>query len=240
MKLLAFKLFGDLGHFRKIYTTSSPLTYPFPPPTTVRGIIGAILGFSKEEYLEKTKSLKIGIRIEKPIKKIRLGLNLIFTKGKSGFDPTLIPSRKGDKEGTLRTQIKAEFVKEPSYIIYVHWEKDLQEKLKEHLKEHKSVYTVSLGLSELLADFEFIGEFNAHKIEKSAVVHSVIPVSHIKNLDFSEPLKIGKERIPIDMKQDRTVTNYEDVIFSTNSMPIKGEFEKVYELEDRTVVWMTE
>ncbi len=239
MKLLAFRLFGDLAHFRKIYTTSSPLTYPFPPPTTVRGIVGAILGFSKNEYIKKTESLKIGIRIEKPIKKIRLGLNLIFTKGKSGFDPTLIPSRKGDKEGTLRTQIKAEFVKEPSYIIYIYSETGLQKELCEFLKEHKCVYTVSLGLSELLADFQLVGEPSARKVDRSKTVHSVIPVSCVKKLDLSEPLKIGKERIPVDMNPGRVVARYEDVIFPADGKAIKGEFEEIYELEDGSVIWMT-
>jgi len=38
METLVFDVKGDLGHFRKFYTTSSPLTFSFPPPPTVRGI----------------------------------------------------------------------------------------------------------------------------------------------------------------------------------------------------------
>jgi len=52
MKVLVFDLFGDFAHFRKYYTTTSPLTFSFPPPPTIAGILGAIYGASKEEYLD--------------------------------------------------------------------------------------------------------------------------------------------------------------------------------------------
>ncbi|MDI3478645.1 MAG: CRISPR-associated protein Cas5h, partial [Thermoanaerobacterium sp.] len=32
MKSLIFDIYGDFGHFKKYYTTSSPLTFSFPPP----------------------------------------------------------------------------------------------------------------------------------------------------------------------------------------------------------------
>ncbi|WP_231717005.1 CRISPR-associated protein Cas5 [Desulfosarcina ovata] len=49
-RVLAFKLWGDYGHFRKYYTTTSPLTFEFPPPTSVVGIVSAIIGLDKEQY----------------------------------------------------------------------------------------------------------------------------------------------------------------------------------------------
>lgn len=49
--ILVFDLWGDLGHFKKPYTTTSPLSYAFPPRPTVAGIISAIVGLKKEEYL---------------------------------------------------------------------------------------------------------------------------------------------------------------------------------------------
>jgi len=53
MKVLVFDIWGDYGHFRKFYTTTSPLTFSFPPPPTIAGILGAIYGTDKKtnEYL---------------------------------------------------------------------------------------------------------------------------------------------------------------------------------------------
>ena len=241
MKVLAFDLFGDLGHFRKFYTTSSPLTFPFPPPPTIRGIIGAIMGFGKGEYLRRTAGVSIGIRMLSPVRKLRMGLNLIFTKGSSGkFDPTLIPWRKGDVNKTLRTQIKAEFVKDPRYRVYIHAEKDFLEELGERIKNHQTYYTISLGLSELLADFNFVGIFEGSPINTSDRADSVIPVRVIKELDIERIQRIGKERIPVYMDTDRTVRSYEDVVFSMEGGAVYGRFDGLIRLENGEVIHLWE
>ena len=239
MRVLSFLIFGDLAHFRKFYTTSSPLSFPFPPPPTVRGIIGAIMGFSKEEYLERTRGILIGISLKAPLKKVRMGLNLIFTKGSSGkFDPTLIPWKKGDINKTLRTQIRAEFIKEPIYRIYVSGEKSFIEKLASLLKEHRTHYTVSLGLSELLADFKFDGIYEGRRFEVSPRADSVIPVRLVREIDLQRPQRIGKERVPADMDLDRKVLCYEDVIFNMDGGSLFGKFEGLVELENGEVVYL--
>ena len=51
MKTLVFDIWADIGHFRKYYTTSSPLTFSFPSPPTIAGMLGAIIGSSKERCL---------------------------------------------------------------------------------------------------------------------------------------------------------------------------------------------
>ena len=83
MKTLVFDICGDYGHFKKFYTTSSPLTFCFPPPPTVRGMLGAIIGVDKIEYLNifSHKDCRIAIRILSPVKKTRIGINHINTKG---------------------------------------------------------------------------------------------------------------------------------------------------------------
>ncbi|MDI3548462.1 MAG: CRISPR-associated protein Cas5h [Halanaerobiales bacterium] len=72
-KVLAFDLKGDYAHFKKYYTTTSPLTFSLPPKTVIYGIVGAILGFSKERdnkeyYLNffQDKKCSIGIKVINP------------------------------------------------------------------------------------------------------------------------------------------------------------------------------
>ena len=82
MKCLVFDIKGDYGHFKKYYTTSSPLTFSIPPRTTVSGMIGALIGLDKEEYLKyfSKEDAKIAIQINSPINKTRISYNLINTK----------------------------------------------------------------------------------------------------------------------------------------------------------------
>jgi CRISPR-associated protein Cas5h len=49
---LVVDVWSDYAHFRKPYTTSSPLTFAFPPRTALAGLVAAIVGLGKEEYLE--------------------------------------------------------------------------------------------------------------------------------------------------------------------------------------------
>jgi len=235
MKVLVFDIWGDLAHFKRFYTTSSPLTFSFPPPTTIKGILGAIIGCDKEEYIDvfSRDRCKISIQILKPIKKIRLGLNYINTKGNFWR-----PTKHGKHEA--RTQIPAEFVKNPYYRIYVsHKDGKIFDRLEEYVKSHRTFYTVSLGLSELLADFRYAGvlEF-MERVEGEVEISSVIPISALtEGLVFKEGNRYFKERIPVDMNQDRIVLKYEDVLYESQGNKILARVRGFWEGEDGSCIY---
>lgn len=236
MKVLVFDIWGDYAHFRKFYTTTSPLTFSFPPPPTIAGILGAIYGTDKNtnnEYLDKFsyEKCKVAVRIMVPIKKVRMGLNLLETKG------TNLKVPMSDKNLEPRTQIRTEFLKEPKFRIYVfHEEEKIFEDLIEKIKNHKTIYTVSLGLSELIANFSFVGVLNfehAHD-DKPIDLNSVFTITNLlKNgLIIEEGKKYFKEKIPVVMRQDRVVKRYEDVIFEPDGKTIKAKVKNYFKLEN--------
>src|SRR3990172_1707917 len=49
MNALIFKYSGRIGHFLRAEANVSAPTYPVPPRTVLLGLIGAILGLSKDE-----------------------------------------------------------------------------------------------------------------------------------------------------------------------------------------------
>lgn len=234
MKALIFDIWGDLAHFKRFYTTSSPLTFSFPPPPTVKGILGAIIGCDKSNYLEVFSKDKcyIAIQILNPIKKIRLGLNHINTKGNFWR-----PTKKGTHEA--RTQIPCEFVKDPAYRLYVsHRDEKIFNALAENLKAHKTFFTISMGLSELLADFKYIGTMEFEEVKsKEAEISSILPTSLIlEGVALREGYRYFKDRIPIDMNQDRIVRAYEDVIYESQGKKISAKIENFWIGEDGTCV----
>lgn len=232
MRVLVFDLYGDFAHFRKYYTTTSPLTFSFPPPPTIAGIMGAIYGASRDKYLSifDSDNCRIAIRILNPIRKTRMGLNLINTKDNKTFQ--LIRSKYHEP----RTQIRTEFVINPAYRIYVyHQNNDVFEKLLNLLKSHRAHYTISLGLSELLANFRFIGTYEAEEINycKSEIT-TVVSVDNLseRGIEIEPGKKFFKEKIPLRMSQDRVVEKYVDVVYEAEGNNIVGYFKKTHKISN--------
>ncbi|MCC6011803.1 type I-B CRISPR-associated protein Cas5b [Candidatus Caldipriscus sp.] len=239
MRVLVFDVCGKLGHFRKFYTTSSSLTYPFPTPTALRGLIGAIVGYGKNEYLEKTRDISLAVQILSPVKTIMMSVNYINTKEGSGGRKFVFLEKekksKGDKseksksEKDVRTQAIIQFLKDPKYRIFVvdNGKSETFEKLKKHLENREFVYTPVLGTSEHLAEINYFGTFTAEILENyEGECHTVCPIDNIE-IDIV-PIKIGKELIPYDMENDRSKPKYLEVLYSKEPYkPIRGKYKKI-------------
>lgn len=232
--VLAFDIWGDYSHFRKIETTTSPLTYSIPTGTALSGIISAIIGLRRDSYYElfHPEHTRIAIRILEPIKKTRINLSLINTK--KGFF-------LWDTKENPRTLIPFEFVRQPKYRIYFWTEhEELYRKLKRYLKRHQSFYTPYLGISELIANFEYNNEYiieGPQKAEGPETIHSVIRKDRAK-LIVEKGKRFALERIPIFMDKHRVVQEYADVFFEVNAQPLKiadGEF---YAVGNENVVFL--
>ncbi|MFP3159501.1 MAG: type I-B CRISPR-associated protein Cas5b [Hydrogenobaculum sp.] len=233
---LAFDIWGDFAHFKKFYTTSSPLTFCIPTPTALYGILSAILGFDKKEYANfiNAHSTTLALQVLNPIKKIRTTFNYIDTKNSGSFN--LIKNR---------TQIKTELLKDPKYRIFVnHKDKDIFEKLIYMIKHRKNVYTVSLGLANMIANFRFVGIYEATPVETSQYLDSIVLLENVESIDINvESIDNSKkhprflrEKIPISIDTKRVVDVYKDVIVETQGLRIKGVFKNSYMLEDQTII----
>jgi len=234
-KVLVFDVWGDFAHFRRGYTTTSPLTFSIPPRTSLCGLIGAILGLEKKgnEYLREftLDKAKIGLKLLNPVKKIRIAENLIHTKDAKGIGMNLI---------TTRAQIRFEFLKDPKYRIYF-WHSDnkrdneIYDQLKKKLTEHKSVYTPCFGLSENIANFNFVGEINVETKEpkEKILIYSVLPAEKVTNkrginFNFYIEYEYFSLRLPIEMNQKRVITKYSNVLFERNGKPIEANMKEPY------------
>jgi len=225
-RILTFDIWGNLGHFKKPYTTTSPLSFAFPPRPTIAGMISAIIGLDKTEYADHfmKKDANIGLRIISPVKKIRISQNLIDTKRAILFSRI-----------RQRTQIRFEYVKEPGYRIYFqHIDHHLYQRLKTCLQNHESVYTVSLGLSELLANFKFIGEFDLREVEnkKPVLLNSVLPIQLSADFTIETGKAYFSEDMPLEMNNQRIVTQFGKVFYERDGKPVKAMPDKYFRIEN--------
>ncbi len=239
-KVLVFDLFGDFAHFRKYYSTTSPVTFTIIPPVTVLGILGAILGLEKKENqyltrLNKAKTL-LAVQILSEVKKIRMGINLVNTKGN-----IWVPKQR--REGA-RTQIRFEFLKDVAYRLYITMEdKNLFHQLTQMVKEHKTFYTVSLGLSELLADFNYVGikEFTWEEGNGFFVdIDSAVPINSLmeNGVQITPGQRFLKEMVPVHMDHQRIVRDYSEMLVESQGNPLSLKLKGYWKSAEANIVFV--
>lgn len=223
MKVLKFEISGEYAHFRKPYTTVSPLTFLIPTRPVIAGIIGAILGRPKNDVIcQNTDSyIAIGLQENQSIKKIRIGLNL--TKVPSEFDCENGYVNLSDIKNKINLK-RYECLKDVKYNIYFHHKEDILNEFKTCLKNHTCYYTPYLGISEFIANFEYLGEFDANKIQNSQPI-KINSVAHKKYLDensinFYQDAEYIVQRMPNRLDENRIVQDYAEVIFERKGLPL--------------------
>lgn len=204
---LVFDLRGPMAMFRKSYTTTSSVSFPFPPPTAVAGLLGAIAGFSSgsekngfdAEYWSKLKGTRIGLALRKKGVPSSHAINFSNTK---------------DPQKNQRVQIKHQFVFSPEYRVYVRGE--IEPQLKEHLEKGTFIYTPYLGVAYALAEISFIGEFAEEPVDDSAptLVDTVIPWKEGMAVDVLKSGGAFKERMPFQMDEGRGLKQAIDVLYA--------------------------
>jgi len=221
-RIIAFDLWGPYAHYKKIFATTTALTYPIPVKTSIFGLVGAIVGFEKSEnaYLKHFKpgDCRIGIQIMRPLAFQRININLRAVFG--SMKPT------DNRKPTLM-----EFVYQPAYrIFFTHQDHILMEDLKSCLVQRRSVFTPSLGLANLLANFEWVGEAPYLEIDSGGYVsiHTVIPRRRLVRLNpeftFHEGNRIVEiSEYALEMDTERNVLDRDDVILDQRGLPINAE-----------------
>ncbi|MCA0447986.1 MAG: type I-B CRISPR-associated protein Cas5b [Bacteroidetes bacterium] len=219
MEILIVDLYAGWGHFKKPYTTTSPLSFSLPPKTTLYGWLGAVLGLEKEknEYLKvlNQSKVKIGIQLLKPVKKMQLSELWIDTE-----------NNKTSYYNIKRTRIRMEWVKDVKYRLFLQFgDPALAQKAELFFANHWSFYTSSLGLSEALANYHFVGKFPATALPSGEYAFvSVLPVFS----NGTEPPKItlepGKEYFnqthANTFTDDRVISEMITLIYERSGEPI--------------------
>lgn len=230
MRTIIFDISGPYGHFRKPYAPASPVTYPFPPPPTALGMIGAILGLEKNEYHEALAwdRVRIGIRLLTPARVYRTAINLINTK--EGW--TSIKSR---------IQIPYEFLKNPAFRIYAaDLPQHYADRLTALLKAGETRFTPSLGLAQCLAEVRFVGDVTAHPASDASAASSVIPLEEITKIEYETGRRYERVRVAVRMGPDRSVHEYRQAVATLDgdaSRPIRVKGVELFEVNNEHIAF---
>jgi CRISPR-associated protein Cas5h len=205
---IVFETSSNMAMFRKPYTTTSSVSFAFPPPTAIAGLISAIVGIdnrsgedpSNASFWTEMKGNRIALRILQPFRWMRQSVNFWNIK---------------DPQNNAHIQVKHQFLSNPGYRIFV--EGPLELPLKERLKRGHFVYTPYLGVAYALADLSYIGCFDPEGIEDSPglQIDTVIPWD--KGVELSDIRGSGgafKEQVPFIMDTQRKLLKSIAVLYS--------------------------
>jgi CRISPR-associated protein Cas5h len=233
--LIVFDLSGYFAHFRKHFSTTSSLSYTFPPRTTLCGIIAGILGYNRDEYYEvfSSENCRIGLQVMKPVRRLLQVVNYLMTDKESisFFKRTF---RWLDKPAQIRLELITADERIPSevhYRIFFHHEDaDLMESLEDNMLSGKFYYPPSLGTANNLATIRYIGNVETEIFQPSGDIYvsTVIPLSVVKSIEPEKGLRIHREElVPADFFKDRTLRRIESYIYEETGKPIKVRIDGV-------------
>lgn len=202
--VLVFDIKGEMALFRKPYTTTSMVSFPFPPPTAIAGILGAIVGLENGADTIGKNSLhwqhfvdtQVALSLRKPLRWMQTAVNLTNVK----------------KPEDLHIRVKQQLVKKPEYRIYVKGG-EIYEKLRERLEKGEFVFTPCLGVAYALADINYVGEFPEEPDEEALPIKSVLPIYEGIEVDVLKTGALHRETMPYRFSTERRLLETVGVLY---------------------------
>jgi len=226
MKVIGFNLSGKYALFTKPYTKNQPQSFIIPPKTAIAGMIGGILGFSRDEYQEKLKNLKYSVVLKKEPIKYTTRFNLLQGKSAS-FTYTKNPLRHPPERGQ-RSPTTFELLKNPSWDIFISLEDELLKKLQERIKKSLFEYEPYLGVANAFAKIELFEEIT--ELNKGISKVKSFFESDLLRVRLFKATKFYNELIPIEFDEKRSVPRTKEMMIFLddfevlNKEEVKNEF----------------
>lgn len=219
MKVLVFDVSAPFALFRRPYTTTSSYTLPFPPRTAILGLVGCILGYPTPAKLDDAK---VAVQIKNTLRFLRTGTNFVETKK--------------DSKSSKRIRISLQLLKNPIYRIFFSWENKDFEKLKNLLRNNETIFTPYLGTASFIAKLNYVGEYEAVRVEPPCEVHTVVPGTVKLTPEPSHYLIF--ERVTRRMDEKRNLVEAATYIFKRDLSPVRVEDGEVWKVRDQNIVWL--
>lgn len=253
MKILSFHLQGKMAHFRRYYSNSSALTYTIPPRTTLIGILAGLLGYPRDSYYEQFSldECKIAVGLVSPIKKQVQKMNLLMIDGPNDFNGSKEHHSQTPTELILPLNIQSGII---DYKVWVHHKNEsIMYELERLLTVNPCGFcsrgiSLSLGTANHLGWLVLDGIMDGEDIieETTAVIHSVIPLKWVKEIQLMSMrdfvFRLIKEDILLEFDSERRLTarGKGTMLINLCSTPIPVRISRHVKLkpDNTAIIWM--
>jgi len=221
-----FDVVGYFAHFRKYFSTTSSLSYVFPPRTAIVGMIAGMLGHDRDSYYDlfSSERCKIALKIVNPARRITHTLNYLMTK-----KPLTIKKLRGM---SFPAQIHVEILVPEDgpasgiryRIFFAHEDESLQEEVVTRIRRKKFCYPPSLGTANFITDLNYVDTVDAElfKPDREVDIQTVVPISVVKQIFPMEDRRIFlEELVPADFTAERLLRRKETYIYEGAGKAIK-------------------
>jgi len=232
MELLSFQLKGDYALFTKPYANNQMQSFLIPPKTALAGMVGAILGFGKDGYIERIgfDNLKIGIQVLSLPRKDLFGIN--FMQGEGVFNLYKNPLREPPEKGE-RSPTRLEVLKDIRYRIYLyHPDIDIFDKLADYIENNKCIFVPYLGTESMFADISEFKRIFGRKIQnvnKEYQFVSILPEKKV-SIKIEKDIPLFRETVPVRMEADRSGPQTGSFIFTTGENEILARISNLHKI----------
>jgi CRISPR-associated protein Cas5h len=226
LKILVFDVKSFFAHFRKHFSTTSSLSYSFPPRTTIAGLVAAILGYDRDSYypIFSSGKCRIALQVKSPVRHATNTLNYLMTDKPL----TLKKLRGGGGSMQVHVDMLVSGEREPtqlSFRIFLnHENEELLNEIAERIRDRRFSFPPSLGAINNVAEVEYIDFVNAdnYRPDGEVEVHTVVPVSVLKRVYPQSGRRIFiEELVPAEFTEDRMLKREENYIYEAGGKPIR-------------------
>jgi len=239
MKVAVFQYSGRFGHFLRAEATANALTYPLPPRTVLLGLAGAILGLQKDAAQEVLADANFGVAGAVPNRfwhKANMRKNLPAPLGYR-----VKKSEKGTQKDEKNTRIPQEMLWKPSFKIFAALPETHHDEFAARLAARRWHFTPCLGLSELLADLNWLADEEATQLP--GTVHEITSAVSLERAEldastaYSRNLAIQKLRMPRDVSVER-VFSHADYLLERDGKPIPAKTDNAWKIGGDRVIFL--
>ncbi|MCM8747880.1 CRISPR-associated protein Cas5 [Thermomicrobiaceae bacterium CFH 74404] len=223
-QVVRFTLRGKFAHFRRFYTNSSSLTYPIPPPTVIRGIVGAALGLSRAEYPAVLADLRVAVRPRGQARTVFQGINALKVVNSTdrelrGLEP--------------RTQIPTQFLLPRTLDDALGFEVVLLPGRQASAGElaaglRAPVYPPTLGTAYCLGWIEDVqvidARYHEQGTEERALYCGALYADAVAALSVVDGQRLSRDRYPIRLSAERRLEAARDLLVELSGTPIACQY----------------
>ena len=240
--LIAFRLRGRFAHFLRAEAGVNAFSYPVPSRTVILGLLGAVLGLEKDSPQKKLKPMKVALTGLLPVKH--------WHRAKLRKDsPELLPyeikntqsSEKNTKPESA-TLINQEWLFNPDYMLWVNVPEPYHSELEMRIQRKHWFFQPFLGLSEMLADLEYVETLAYEKLPAgNYFIDSVMRQDQIE-LDINQvygdnPLSLHMLRMPRMLSETR-VFRHASYILEKDALPVPVRTSEAYKVGGKVLMFL--
>ena len=203
-KCIIFEYKGKFAHFLKAEANASAPSYPFPTRTVLIGLVGAVLGLTKDSPQIFLKNAKFAVSGKAEathwhtatLHQTYPAPLALSVSGKS-------KGSSGDKK--LPKRIAQEWLFKPEFTVFVQLPEEYHNAFDYRIRKKKWHFTPCLGLSEMMADLKFIDSVRIEQLGEG--IYNIETLVRKSEVEFDMSIALEQNFVIKSIRMPRDVTD---------------------------------